>query len=73
MVGINDMMNTVWAVVHGGRIELLEQTALPEGAKLLVTLVPDEDQQFWMGVSRAALDAVWDNDEDDVYAELLKK
>jgi hypothetical protein len=66
------MMNTVWAVVHDGRIELLEQTSLPEGARVLVTLVSDDDEQFWLGVSRASLDAIWDNDEDDVYAELLK-
>jgi hypothetical protein len=66
------MMNTVWAVVHEGKIELMEHTDLPEGARVLVTLVPDEDRVFWMGVSRPALDVIWDNDEDDVYAELLK-
>jgi hypothetical protein len=66
------MMNTVWAVVHDGKIELLEQASLPEGARVLVTLVSDGDEQFWLGISRSSLDAIWDNHEDDVYAELLK-
>ncbi len=32
----------------------------------------DEDARFWQGASASALDAVWDNPEDDVYGELLK-
>ena len=62
------MMNTVCAVVHDGRIELLEQTSLPEGARVLVTLVSDDDERLWLGVSRASLDAIWDNHE-GVHAE----
>jgi hypothetical protein len=32
----------------------------------------DEVTNFWQGASTSSLDAVWDNAEDDVYAELLK-
>lgn len=67
------MLNTVWAVIRDGKIELLEQADLPEGARVLVTLLPDEDAQFWLGVSQASMDAIWDNTEDDVYAQLLEK
>jgi hypothetical protein len=70
---LSTMMSTMWAVVRDGRIELSEHVSLPDGARVLVTLVPDEDPAFWMGVSRANLDAIWDNNEDDVYAELLKR
>jgi hypothetical protein len=66
------MMNTVWAVVRDGKIELLEQADWPEGARLLVTLVPDDEARYWLTASRVALDAVWNNAEDDLYAELLK-
>jgi hypothetical protein len=67
------MLNTVWAVVRGGKIELLEPADLPEGRKVLVTLLPDEDTQFWLHTSQVALDTIWDNPEDDVYAQLLEK
>jgi hypothetical protein len=38
---IEQKPNTVWAVVRKGKIELLEQTPLPEGMRVLVTLLPD--------------------------------
>ncbi len=31
----------------------------------------DEDAEFWMSASEESLHEIWDNDEDDVYAELL--
>ena len=68
------MLQTVWAVVREGKIVLLEHLALPEGTKLLVTLLPDEgEQQFWLRVSDHSLVHVWENAEDDVYADLLKE
>jgi hypothetical protein len=33
------MLKTVWAVVRDGKIELLENAPLPEGARVLVTLI----------------------------------
>jgi hypothetical protein len=66
------MLHTVWAIVRDGKIELLERVQLPEGAKALVTLFPQEEATFWLGAGRASLDSVWDNPEDDVYAQLLK-
>ena len=67
------MLNTAWAVVREGKIELLEQVDLPEGRKVLVTLLPDEDTLFWLHTSQVSLDVIWDNTEDDVYAQLLEK
>ena len=29
--------------------------------------------EFWLSASESSLDEIWNNDEDDVYAELLKK
>jgi len=65
------MLNTVRAVIREGKIELLERVELPEGSRLLVTVLPDEQAGFWMDASRASLDRIWDNPEDDVYARLL--
>ncbi|MEG4999272.1 hypothetical protein [Microcoleus sp. B4-D4] len=65
------MLKTLWATVRQGKIELLELSELPEGAKVLVTVLPDEEAEFWLQASQTSLDRVWDNTEDDVYAQLL--
>jgi len=68
-----NMLKTLWATVRQGKIELLELTELPEGTRLLVTLLPDDEAEFWLQSSQTSLDAVWDNTEDDVYAQLFQK
>ena len=65
-------MDTIRAVVREGKIELLEEVEIPEGTEVLVTLLPDESDG-WLKASESSLGAVWDNSEDDVYAELLEK
>jgi len=67
------MMNTVWAVVREGRIVPLENLDVPEGTRVLVTVLPEDDSSFWLAVSESSVDSAWDNREDDVYAELLEK
>ena len=66
------MLKTLWATIHQGKIELLESTEIPEGTRVLVTLLPDDEAGFWLEASQMSLDAVWDNNEDDVYAQLLQ-
>jgi hypothetical protein len=65
------MLKTLWATVRQGKIELLESAELPEGTRVLLTLLPDDENEFWLQASQTSLDAVWDNAEDDIYAELL--
>ncbi len=67
------MLNKARAIVRNGKIELLEHADLPEGARVLVTVLPEDESEFWLGASQTALDSVWDNTEDDVYAQLLEK
>jgi hypothetical protein len=68
------MLQTIWAVIRGGKIEPLEDLHLPEGAKVIVTLLSEEeDTQFWLSASETSLKEVWENTEDDVYAELLQE
>jgi len=66
------MLQTVRATVHGGQIELTEHADLPEGANLLVTVLSEDADQFWSVASQTSLAAVWDNAEDDAYAQLLE-
>ena len=65
-------MNTVRAVVRKGKVELLEPLELPEGMEALVTLLTETDAAFWIQASVPATDVIWDNAEDDIYAELLQ-
>ncbi|MCY7406175.1 MAG: hypothetical protein LH631_02030 [Alkalinema sp. CAN_BIN05] len=65
------MLTTLWATVRQGKIELLEFGDIPEGTKVLVTLLPDDETGFWLNASQSSLEAVWDNTEDDIYAQLL--
>jgi hypothetical protein len=66
------MMNTVKAIIKEGKIELLEQVDIPEGTEVLVTILSD-DSEFWMRASASSLATVWDNEEDDIYEQLLKR
>jgi hypothetical protein len=68
------MLQTVWAVVREGKVELVDNIPLPEGAKVIVTLLTDEDEsQFWLFAGERSLAEIWENAEDDIYAELLQK
>lgn len=67
------MPRALRAIIHEGKIEPLEQMDLPEGSKVLVTLLADDEADFWLQTSRASLDRIWDNPEDDVYAQLLEE
>ena len=67
------MMNTIWAVVREGKIVPLEEINVPEGTRVLVTLLPEDDAGFWLAASESSVSQVWGNAEDDVYAELLEK
>jgi hypothetical protein len=65
------MLTTIQAVVEDNQIRLLEPIRLRSGQKLLVTILTDSEEQFWTAASQTALAAIWDNEEDNVYAELL--
>ena len=68
------MLNTLWGIVQKGKIELLEKINIPEGVKVLITLLPDTaESQFWLKTSQISLGTIWNNTEDDIYAQLLKE
>jgi hypothetical protein len=67
------MFSTIHGVVREGRIEPVEPVPLHEGTRLLITILSEEAEgAFWQAASTAALSDVWDNPEDDRYADLLK-
>ena len=38
-----------------------------------MTLLPEDDRDFWMEASQKSLAEIWDNPEDNGYAKLLEK
>ena len=66
-----EMLTSVWAEIRDGKIELVEPAELPEGSRVLVTLLPNSEDEFWRDASQESLAAVWANTEDDVYGQLL--
>jgi hypothetical protein len=64
------MQERIRAVVNEGRIEPLDKLDLPDGTQVLVTVLPND---FLLRASEVSLNAIWDNPEDDVYAELLER
>lgn len=66
------MKERIRAIVNEGRIEPLENVDMPEGTEVLVTVLTNGDD-FWLKATEPSLSAIWNNPEDDVYAELLKR
>lgn len=58
------MLRTLWAEVKQGKIELLELADLPEGIKVLVTLLPTTETDRWLPTEPPVSDSIWDNIED---------
>ena len=54
------MLSTLWAVVREGKVELLEQADLTEGTKVLVTVLPDDETDFWRAIT-TSVKFVWYN------------
>jgi len=65
------MQERIRAVVNEGRIEPLEKLDVSDGTEVRVTMRSNSDD-FWLKASEPSLKAIWDNPEDDVYAELLE-
>ncbi len=58
-----------------GQIKLLELLTFPEGTKLIVTALTEEDSDsaFWLNASTSSLDSIWNKDEDDIYAVIVNE
>jgi predicted DNA-binding antitoxin AbrB/MazE fold protein len=64
------MQETIRAIITGGTIQPLEELSIPDGTEVLVTV--STNGEFWLNASQSSLDSIWQNAEDDVYAELLE-
>ena len=67
------MLKTLWGEVKQGKIELLELADLPEGTKVLVTLLPSHEIDQWLQAQNHLRDAIWDDIEDNVQVPILSE
>jgi hypothetical protein len=66
------MYQTLSAEMRNGRIKLFDKAKIPEGARVLVTVIQEDDGQFWQKASQTSLDKIWANKGDDVYEKLIR-
>ena len=66
-------MQVIEAVIKNGQIVPVSDVDLEEGSRVLVTLSNGDSRDFWLVATERSLKEIWNNDEDDVYAELLEK
>ncbi|MBI2927977.1 MAG: DUF104 domain-containing protein [Verrucomicrobia bacterium] len=72
------MTTTLEAIYENGWLKLPSLLPLPEKSPVVVTIqTPAADDEAehaaWLKLSEQALSKPWDNPEDDVFNELLKK
>jgi hypothetical protein len=73
------MLETIEAVIDmQGQVQLLEKIKLTKKHRALVTILGEtdyifDDNVFFTTASSSKSDEIWNNEEDDVYAELLEK
>lgn len=67
------MVTTVDAIYEDGKLVLQQRLPLPEHAHVRVTIDSDLEREAWLKVSENSLKRAWDNSEDDIFNELLKK
>jgi mRNA interferase MazF len=46
------MPKTVWATFLQGKVELSEPITVPDGTRILVTILPDDESEFWLKASQ---------------------
>jgi hypothetical protein len=67
------MLRTLWAEVKQGKIELLELADLPEGTRVLVTVLPSQETDRWLKSKANASGDIWDNIEDNAQIPILSE
>jgi predicted DNA-binding antitoxin AbrB/MazE fold protein len=73
------MTTTVEAIYEDGVLKLPRKLALPEKTRVKVTITSgavgyeDVERTAWLKLSEEALTRTWDNSEDHVFNELLKR
>ncbi len=67
------MLNTIRAIVRRDKkIEFLEPVEISEGTEVLVTIISEEEHDFWLKASEPSLARIWSYVGGDIYGRLLE-
>ncbi|TAL70674.1 MAG: DUF104 domain-containing protein [Bacteroidetes bacterium] len=61
------------AVYESGKLKLPEDANILDGSKVLVTIIEEPRVEYLIKASEEMLDKIWNNDNDDIYEQLLEK
>ncbi len=59
------------AVYESGSLKLPKDALIPEGSKVIVTVIEEPKEEYFIKASEEMLDKIWNNDSDDIYEQLL--
>ncbi|OGU17443.1 MAG: hypothetical protein A2X61_08995 [Ignavibacteria bacterium GWB2_35_12] len=61
------------AVYESGNLKLPKDASIPDGSKVIVTVIEEPSEDYFIKASEEMLDKIWNNDNDDIYEQLLEK
>ncbi len=67
------MMQTFQTKFKQGKILLNKEMRIPENTTLFVSFKDNSSDDLFLKASESSLDNIWNNNEDDIYEQLLKK
>ena len=67
------MLRSIQAEYKGGQFLLTDDVIIPENASVFISFIDKSNDDFFLDASEISLDKIWNNDEDDIYEQLLKK
>jgi len=67
------MIKTIKTRYKKGRVLMDKDINIPDDSVIYISYVNNEENNFYLSASQTALDKIWDNEEDDIYENLLNK
>ena len=67
------MLKTFQTQFRHGKILFSNEIKIPENTVLYVSYKDPSENDFFLNASETALNNIWNNSEDDIYEQLLKK
>jgi hypothetical protein len=67
------MLKTFQTRYKHGHILLNKDMSIPENAIIFVSFKDNAEDELLLQASESSLDKIWNNNEDDIYEQLLKK
>lgn len=67
------MLKTIQAEYLHGQVLLTNKVNIPDNTPIFISYIDDSNDDYFLKASESSLDVIWNNNEDDIYEQLLKK